>query len=48
MYLQEEHTPTWTDTMSRIIQRKLLSCGNILDHLYRTLHPPWQAAVHWA
>jgi len=48
MYLQEERPLTWTDIMSRFRQRKLLSCGNILDYLYPTLHPACQAAVYWA
>jgi len=48
MYLQEEHPQKWIDNMSRIRQRKLLSCGNLLDNLYRTLHSACQAAVHWA
>jgi len=46
MYLPEENTPNWTENMSRFKQRKLLSCGNRLDNLYRTLHPACQAAVH--
>ena len=32
-------------TMSRFRQRKLRSCGNLLDHVYRILHPACQAAT---
>ena len=46
MYLPEENTPTLTENMSRFRQRKLLSCGNIMDNLYWTLHPVCPAAVH--
>jgi len=48
MYIQVEYTQSWINTLSRFRQRKLLSCGYFLDHLYRALHPACQSAVHWA